>query len=80
MLQNDSTNCETSSSEYESSEADEDAPSLSSISVVKSDLFVTGGSSLCYLAESRPKLLQTHVAVHLSGKHRMWQLYGCVVA
>lgn len=42
LLQDDSSDSDTSSSEYESSEADEEAQSLSSSAVVKSDLFVTG--------------------------------------
>ena len=43
MLQDDSSDSETSSSEYEaSSEDDKEESSPSSISVIKSDLFVTG--------------------------------------
>lgn len=46
-MQDDSSDTETSSSEYESSDADEEASNLSSSYVVKSHLFVTGGSSVC---------------------------------
>lgn len=42
MVQDDSSDTETSSSEYESSDAEEEALSSTSSPLVKSDLFVTG--------------------------------------
>lgn len=56
-MQDDSSDTETSSSEYESSEADEEAPNLSSSYVIKSHLFVTG--RCCAIAPEH--LLQVHV-------------------
>ena len=85
-MQDDSTDIETSSSEYESSEANEEAPSLSSTSVVKSDLFVTGGSPPCHVADLRPKATaQTCSSAFVLNNsnqciHRIWQLCGRAVA
>ena len=42
MMQDDSSDTETSSSEYESSEDGEETLSLTSSPLVKTDLFVTG--------------------------------------
>lgn len=48
-MQDDSSDSETSSSEYESSDADEEASTLSTSYVIKSQLFVTGG--FCAIAQ-----------------------------